>query len=56
MDLQAGINWATPASTVLFVGQQLHWTTQADMHRSAAHTLSSVSAEATALYADQGDI
>jgi type VI secretion system secreted protein VgrG len=56
MDSQASINWATPASTVLFAGQQLHWTTQSDMHMTAAHTLSSVSAEATALYTHEGGI
>lgn len=56
MDSQAGINWATPASTVLFAGQQLHWTTHADMHITAAHTTSSVSAEATSMYAHEGGI
>jgi type VI secretion system secreted protein VgrG len=56
MDSQAGINWATPASTVLFAGQHLHWTTQSDMHVTAAYTLSSVSAEATSLYAHEGGI
>jgi type VI secretion system secreted protein VgrG len=54
MDSQAGINWATPASTVLFAGQQLHWTTQSDLHLTAAYTTSSVSAEATSLYAHEG--
>jgi type VI secretion system secreted protein VgrG len=56
MDAQASINWATPASTVLFAGQQLHWTTQSDMHMTAAYTASSVSAKATALYAHVGGI
>ena len=56
MDSQAGINWATPASTVLFAGQHLHWTAQSDMHLTASHTLSSVSAEATALYTHEGGI
>ncbi|MCS0616227.1 type VI secretion system tip protein VgrG [Massilia kyonggiensis] len=56
MDAQAGINWATPASTVLFAGQQLHWTTQSDLHMTAAHTISSVAAEATALYSHEGGI
>lgn len=56
MDAQASINWATPASTVLFAGQQLQWSTQSDMHMTAAYTLSSVSAEATALYAHEGGI
>jgi hypothetical protein len=32
MDAPAAINWATPASTVLFAGQHLQWTTQGDLH------------------------
>ncbi|EEF25592.1 conserved hypothetical protein [Ricinus communis] len=56
IDSAAGINWATPASTALFAGQHLHWTTQSDMHMTAAYTSSSVSAEATSLYAHEGGI
>jgi type VI secretion system secreted protein VgrG len=56
LDSQAGINWATPASTVLFAGQHLQWTTQSDLHMTAAYTSSSVSAEATSLYAHEGGI
>jgi type VI secretion system secreted protein VgrG len=56
MDAAASINWATPASTVLFAGQQLHWTTQGDTHMSAAYTVSSVAAEAANLYAHEGGI
>jgi len=36
MDAPANINWATPASTVLFAGEQLHWTSQGDTARTAA--------------------
>ena len=56
MDAPANINWATPASTILFAGQQLHWTTQSDLHMTAAHTVSSVAAAATSLYAHEGGI
>lgn len=56
MDSAASINWATPASTVLFAGQQLHWTTQGDTHMSAGYTVSSVAAEAANLYAHEGGI
>ncbi|MEH6435935.1 type VI secretion system Vgr family protein [Massilia sp. DD77] len=56
MDSQAGINWATPASTLTFAGQQLHWTTQGDMHKGAGFTVSSVAAEAANLYAHEGGI
>jgi len=56
MDSAASINWATPASTVLFAGQQLHWTTQGDTHMTAAYTVSSVAAEAANLYSHEGGI
>jgi type VI secretion system secreted protein VgrG len=56
MDAQAAVNWATPASSVLFAGQQVHWTTQADLHLSAAHTVSTVAAEAASVYAHEGGI
>jgi type VI secretion system secreted protein VgrG len=56
MDSAASINWATPASTVLFAGQQLHWTTQSDLHMTAAYTMSTVAAEAATLYAHEGGI
>jgi type VI secretion system secreted protein VgrG len=56
MDAPASINWATPASTVLFAGEQLHWTTQGDMHLTAAHTLSSVAANAAGYFSHSGGI
>ncbi|WP_229259637.1 type VI secretion system Vgr family protein [Duganella aceris] len=56
MDAPAGINWATPASTVLFAGQHLHWTTQGDVHMTAAYTLSSVAANAAGYFSHAGGI
>ncbi|WP_156484185.1 type VI secretion system Vgr family protein, partial [Janthinobacterium agaricidamnosum] len=56
LEAPASINWATPASTALFAGGQLHWTTQSDTHWSAAQTLSSVSAQATGLFTHAGGI
>jgi type VI secretion system secreted protein VgrG len=56
MDSAASINWATPASTVLYAGQQLHWTTQSDLHMTAAHTVSSVAANAVSLFTHGGGI
>ena len=56
MDAAAGINWATPASTVIYAGQQLHWTTQSDLHMTAAHTVSSVAGQAAGLFAHSGGI
>jgi len=56
MGAPTNINWATPASTVLFAGQQLHWTTQGDTHMSAAYTVATVAAEAANLYAHEGGV
>ncbi len=56
MDAAASINWATPASTVLYAGQQLHWTTQSDLHMTAAHTVSSVAGGAAGFFAHGGGI
>ncbi|MET0981779.1 MAG: type VI secretion system Vgr family protein, partial [Telluria sp.] len=56
MDSAASINWATPASTVIHAGQQLQWTTQSDLHLTAAHTVSSVAANAASLFTHAGGI
>ncbi|MDE2430299.1 MAG: type VI secretion system tip protein VgrG, partial [Burkholderiales bacterium] len=49
-------HWASPASSVFFAGQQLHWTTQGDLHMSAAHTYSSVSGNTTTFFSHAGGI
>lgn len=56
IDSAASMNWATPASTVIFSGQQLHWTTQSDLHMTAAHTASSVAGGATNFFTHSGGI
>ncbi len=56
LDAPATVNWATPASTVLFAGQQLQWTTQADAQMSAGATVSAVAANAASLFAHTGGI
>ncbi|KQQ86851.1 type VI secretion system Vgr family protein [Massilia sp. Leaf139] len=56
MDSAASINWATPASTVIYAGKQLCWTTQSDLHMTAAHTVSTVAANAASLFAHAGGI
>jgi len=56
MDAAAGINWATPASTVLYAGKSLHWTTQSDFHLAAAHTVSAVAGEAASFFTHAGGI
>ena len=56
MESPSSINWATPASTVLFAGQQLHWTAQADLHMTAGQTVASVAANAATLFSQEGGI
>ena len=56
MDCAASMNWATPASTVIYAGQHLHWTTQSDLHLAAAHTFSAVAASAASFFTHSGGI
>jgi len=56
MDAAASMNWATPGSTVVYAGQQLHWTTQSDLHLAAAHTVSSVAGGSASLFTHAGGI
>ena len=56
MDSASTINWATPASTVLYAGRQVHWTTRGDLHFTAGHTVASVAAGAAALFTHSGGI
>lgn len=56
MESAASINWATPASTLLYAGEQLHWTTQSDMHMTADGTISSVAGKASNLFTHAGGI
>ncbi len=56
MDAPSSINWATPASTVLFAGQQLQWTTQGDVHMTAGATIASVAANAATYFSQTGGI
>ncbi len=56
MDSPSTINWATPASTVLYAGQQLAWTTQSDVHYTAGHTVASVAGGAAVFFTHSGGI
>jgi type VI secretion system secreted protein VgrG len=56
MDSAASINWATPASTVIYAGQQLHWSTESDLHMAAAYTVSSVAGNAANFFTHSGGI
>ena len=56
MESPSSINWATPASTVIFAGEHLQWTTQSDLHMAAAHTVSSVAANAATFFTHESGI
>ncbi|MET0856081.1 MAG: type VI secretion system Vgr family protein [Telluria sp.] len=56
MDSASTINWATPASTVLYAGQHVHWTTQSDTHYTAGHTVACVAGGATSFFTHSGGI
>lgn len=56
MDAPSTINWATPASTVMYAGQQIHWTAQSDLHFSAAHTVASVAGGGASFFTHAGGI
>lgn len=56
MDAPSTINWATPASTVLYAGQHVHWTTQSDVHYAAGYTIASIAAGASTLFTHSGGI
>jgi type VI secretion system secreted protein VgrG len=56
LDSTSTLNLASPASTTVFAGQQLHWTTQADTHWAVAYTLAAVSGNATTLFTHAGGI
>ncbi|WP_229498953.1 type VI secretion system Vgr family protein [Pseudoduganella ginsengisoli] len=56
MDAAASVNWATPASTVLFAGKQVQWSAQGDVHMAAAHTVSTVAGKAAGLFTLAGGI
>lgn len=56
MEAPASINWATPASTVIYAGDHMQWTTQSDLHLAATHTVSTVAANAVNLFTHSGGI
>jgi type VI secretion system secreted protein VgrG len=56
IDSVDGINFATPASTLLYAGEHLHWTSGSDMHLTAGNTYSSVAANAATMFSREGGI
>jgi type VI secretion system secreted protein VgrG len=56
MEGPSHVHWASPASTLVFAGEQLHSSTQGDSHWAAGHTWSSVSANANTLFSHSGGI
>ncbi len=56
IDSADSINFATPASALLFAGEQLHWTSGSDLHLAAAASYSSVAANAATMFTREGGI
>jgi type VI secretion system secreted protein VgrG len=56
IDSVDSINFATPASTLLYAGEHLHWTSGSDMHLTAGTTYSSVAANAATMFSREGGI
>lgn len=52
----AGMHWASAASTVLYAGKQLRWTSKADMQHTAGDAISSVAAGTTRFATHDGGI
>jgi type VI secretion system secreted protein VgrG len=52
----SSILMASPASTAVFAGEQLHIVTQGDSHYAAAHTLAQVSGKSSTLYTHEGGL
>jgi type VI secretion system secreted protein VgrG len=52
----SSIALASPASTAIFAGEQLHLVTQGDSQYAAAHTLSQVSGKASTLFTHEGGL
>jgi type VI secretion system secreted protein VgrG len=56
LDSAASITATSAASTLLFAGQHLHWTSQADMHWTAQQTVAAVAGNAVNLFTHAGGI
>ncbi len=56
MESPSNINWASSASTVLYAGENLQWTSQGDTHWTASDTISAAAGKAASLFAHDGGI
>ena len=56
MDSVDSIHFATPGSTLLYAGEQLHWTCASDLHLAAQDNYSAVAANAATLFSREGGI
>jgi type VI secretion system secreted protein VgrG len=55
-DAAAAMNWATAGAQVISAGQQVHWTTQADVHIAAGKTCSAAAGRSASLFAHAGGV
>jgi type VI secretion system secreted protein VgrG len=56
LDSAASITATSAASTLLFAGQHLHWSSQADIHWAAEKTLAAVAGQTASLFTHSGGI
>jgi len=55
-DAAAAMNWATAGAQVISAGQQVHWTTQSDVHIAAGKTCSAVAGGSASLFTHAGGV
>jgi type VI secretion system secreted protein VgrG len=55
-DAANSLNAATPASTAIYGGQALHWTSQQDWHAAAGRTVAMAAGSSAGLYSQQGGL
>lgn len=55
-DAAMSLNAATPASTAIYGGQALHWTSQQDWHAAAGRTMAMAAGGSAGLYSQQGGL
>ncbi|RZL65364.1 MAG: type VI secretion system tip protein VgrG [Variovorax sp.] len=56
LDASTSLNLATPASTTLYAGEAIHWTSQQQAHLAAGKTVSLAAAKSAGLFSAEGGI
>ncbi|WP_213952906.1 type VI secretion system Vgr family protein [Variovorax sp. dw_954] len=56
LDANTSLNLATPASSIIYAGDAIHWTSQQQAHLAAGKTVSLAAAKSVGLFAAEGGI